>query len=457
MMKSSGKIFSKPLNKVKVNNLYNLSNNKLNKPKHNTKEIEGHLNIINDLYLKKKYKQVIDELNPFLKKYPKNIDGKNLLALSYKQIGDFNKAINLFQSLIAEYPQEGFFSTNLANIFYNQGKISLAIEQYKRCIEIGPLQINAYTGLGNCYTELGRFNEAIDILKKALISDPKNESVNYNLGNIYRKLGKYKEAIPYYSNTNILLSKSHQLECYYLSNDKENFLTNLKKHEENKVLNPLAACLSSHSSILYSQNNTYSFCKNPFDYIFSKNLIENNIIKKSFIEEVKIALKELKLDYRDQELLKKGNQSSGNIFMTENKTINKLKAIILKEIESYRKSFNKSSDDYIKSWPEKFQLYGWVVNISKGGSLSSHIHKEGWMSGSLYFEIPKKIEKNDGNIVFSMTGANYPSNGFDFKEQVVETIKGGIVLFPSSLFHNTIPFKSNEERMTIAFDIIPIN
>jgi hypothetical protein len=56
-----------------------------------------------------------------------------------------------------------------------------------------------------------------------------------------------------------------------------------------------------------------------------------------------------------------------------------------------------------------------------------------------------------------MTGANYPSNGFDFKEQVVETIKGGIVLFPSSLFHNTIPFKSNEERMTIAFDIIPIN
>ena len=79
------------------------------------------------------------------------------------------------------------------------------------------------------------------------------------------------------------------------------------------------------------------------------------------------------------------------------------------------------------------------------------------MSGSLYFEIPKKIEKNDGNIVFSMTGANYPSNGFDFKEQVVETIKGGIVLFPSSLFHNTIPFKSNEERMTIAFDIIPIN
>lgn len=460
-MKSSNKIFNKPLNKLKINNLDSRNNNKLNNNKlkkapPNTKKTKAHLNIISDLYLKKKYKQVIDELTPFLKKYPKNIDGKNFLALSYKQIGDFNRAISLFQSLIVEYPKEGFLSSNLANILYNQGKIALAIEQYKRCIKIDPLENNAYCGLSNCYTELGRFNDAIIILKKALDNEPKDESVNFNLGNIYRNLEKYKEAIPCYANSNILLSKSHQLECYYLSNDKENFLINLKKLEESKILNPLAACLSSHSSILYSQKNSYSFCKNPFDYIFSKNLIEHDVIGKSFMGEVKIALKELKLDFKNQDLLKKGNQSSGNIFLTENKTIEKLKTIILKEIEYYKKSFNHSASGYIRSWPKNFELYGWVVNISKGGSLSSHIHKEGWMSGSLYFEIPKKILPNDGNIVFSMTGSHYPSNGYDFKEQVVETTKGGMVLFPSSLFHHTIPFESNEERMTIAFDVKPI-
>jgi hypothetical protein len=32
---------------------------------------------------------------------------------------------------------------------------------------------------------------------------------------------------------------------------------------------------------------------------------------------------------------------------------------------------------------------------------------------------------------------------------------GDIVLFPSSLYHRTIPFNSDEERVCIAFDLKP--
>ncbi|WP_373280560.1 putative 2OG-Fe(II) oxygenase [Methylomonas koyamae] len=34
---------------------------------------------------------------------------------------------------------------------------------------------------------------------------------------------------------------------------------------------------------------------------------------------------------------------------------------------------------------------------------------------------------------------------------------GDLVLFPSSLFHRTIPFNSDQERICIAFDIKPGN
>ena len=44
-----------------------------------------------------------------------------------------------------------------------------------------------------------------------------------------------------------------------------------------------------------------------------------------------------------------------------------------------------------------------------------------------------------------------------FDKKSVDVNKGDLVLFPSSLFHHTIPFKSNEERFTFAFDIIPQN
>ena len=43
------------------------------------------------------------------------------------------------------------------------------------------------------------------------------------------------------------------------------------------------------------------------------------------------------------------------------------------------------------------------------------------------------------------------------KKKIVDISKGDMVSFPSSLFHSTIPFSSEEDRITLAFDIIPIN
>ena len=463
-MKNNNQLFNKSLKKLQINNLENSKSNKLSQPaprdiekksKHEIPKKDLELNLILNLFKEKKYTQTIEELNIFLKSYPNDLNAKNILALSYKNIGNLNNAIKLFKSLIIEFPKQGFLYANLANLLYNQGKVMLAIEEFKRCIKIDPSVTAAYTGLSNCYNELGQTENAILILEKVLITEPKHDAANYNLGNTYRNQGRYKNAIPHYVNTDIRLSKSHLLECYYLTGDKIKFLETLENLEEKNILNPLAASLSSHSSIIYSQKNYYSFCDKPFDYIFNKNLLESNSLESDFIDEVKSSLKGLNLDFKSQDLLEKGTQSSGNIFMNEDQTIQKLKKIILNEIDSYKSSFQNSSDGYIKSWPENFKLFGWVVNISKGGSLKSHIHKEGWMSGSLYFEIPKKTLPNEGNIAFSLTGARYPTNGIEFEERVVETLKGEIVLFPSSVFHRTIPFSSNEERMTIAFDIMP--
>jgi hypothetical protein len=37
--------------------------------------------------------------------------------------------------------------------------------------------------------------------------------------------------------------------------------------------------------------------------------------------------------------------------------------------------------------------------------------------------------------------------------KIIEAREGGLVMFPSSLYHETIPFKSDEDRISIAFDI----
>ena len=71
--------------------------------------------------------------------------------------------------------------------------------------------------------------------------------------------------------------------------------------------------------------------------------------------------------------------------------------------------------------------------------------------------MPKKLKGNEGAIKFSLQGFNYPIMN---KKKGLTTTRhkpqpGDIVLFPSSLFHGTIPFSSEDERIVIAFDVRP--
>ena len=67
---------------------------------------------------------------------------------------------------------------------------------------------------------------------------------------------------------------------------------------------------------------------------------------------------------------------------------------------------------------------------------------------------PKMLKENQGAIKFTLSGYDYP-----FVKKLPNLIHipkvFDIALFPSSLFHATIPFNSQEERHVIAFDLIP--
>jgi hypothetical protein len=43
----------------------------------------------------------------------------------------------------------------------------------------------------------------------------------------------------------------------------------------------------------------------------------------------------------------------------------------------------------------------------------------------------------------------------DFPKKTILPEAGEVIFFPSSVFHRTIPFQSDEERICIAFDVRP--
>ena len=79
------------------------------------------------------------------------------------------------------------------------------------------------------------------------------------------------------------------------------------------------------------------------------------------------------------------------------------------------------------------------------------------MSGVIYLQVPNKLnKKNEGAIEFSIYGYDYPKINKDYPKQIFIPKNGSMILFPSSLYHKTIPTISNEERISLTFDIMPI-
>jgi len=133
-----------------------------------------------------------------------------------------------------------------------------------------------------------------------------------------------------------------------------------------------------------------------------------------------------------------------------------LNGILQQEVENYRKNQSDMTTRLIADWPKQSTIRGWFVRLLRNGHQRAHNHPDGWLSGCLYLRMPESKGTDEGAIEFLLKKPSFPDiadRGPVFTHQPRE---GQLVLFPSSLFHRTIQFRNDEERLCIAFDVAPI-
>ena len=98
----------------------------------------------------------------------------------------------------------------------------------------------------------------------------------------------------------------------------------------------------------------------------------------------------------------------------------------------------------------------WSVRLSAQGFHTNHMHPKGWISSALYIAVPDEVSGATDDAGYIQFGAPEEKLGLDLPP--VRTVKpevGSLVLFPSYMWHGTIPFSSAHPRITVAFDIVP--
>ncbi|HLY78677.1 MAG TPA: putative 2OG-Fe(II) oxygenase, partial [Caulobacteraceae bacterium] len=126
-------------------------------------------------------------------------------------------------------------------------------------------------------------------------------------------------------------------------------------------------------------------------------------------------------------------------------------------IREHMAKLGKGSDPLRRRNTLDYRIQGaWSVRLRPGGFHRDHFHPEGWLSSAFYVETPDAaLETADrqGWIRFGKPPfvTDPPMDAAHF----VKPKPGRLVLFPSYMWHGTVPFTTDETRMTIAFDAVP--
>jgi Tfp pilus assembly protein PilF len=98
----------------------------------------------------------------------------------------------------------------------------------------------------------------------------------------------------------------------------------------------------------------------------------------------------------------------------------------------------------------------WSVRLASAGYHTSHIHPQGWISSALYVALPDEVREARDQSGYLQFGVPLLDKDLGLPpRRVVRPEVGTLALFPSYMWHGTIPFQSPQPRLTVAFDLVP--
>ena len=356
-----------------------------------------------------------------------------LYSESLLRLGDLDNAIKIINLALKKWPSDPSLLNNKAIILSELGNYPEAEVTYKNIIKLLPNHFLGYYNLALFYEKQLNFQEACFNLKHCLSIVPNAPEAL----EVYERIKNFS-----------IQSDNHKdikdiIYTLFL-NRKWDQAYSLLKEKEYEIENTQFYAFLSEMPPVYQDKLASSKYFNLNQVVKSYNLFETNnkdidLLVSSLKEESSLkwnrADKPTRNGYQTHEILIDKKTIYSEIL--ENK--------ILLKINEYLKSQLFSKFKYSN---ESLKLSGWGVILKSGGKQKKHIHPRSLISGVLYLRTPKtfntKTQNKDGNLLFPIGDQLY-----------INPRPGLLILFPSYLPHETIPFYSTEERICIAFNYQP--
>ena len=157
--------------------------------------------------------------------------------------------------------------------------------------------------------------------------------------------------------------------------------------------------------------------------------------------------------------LRGGTQTMGDLLRPgRHPLLDMLRLRIGEAVRGYIAALPQDGQHPFLRWRARdFRFSGsWSSRLKDRGFHANHLHPEGWISSAFYVALPDAVrdaEARQGWIKFGEP--SYEIGLSDPVRRAVQPKVGRLVLFPSYMWHGTIPFHAAQNRTTIAFDAVP--
>ncbi|ASG28793.1 tetratricopeptide repeat protein [Fusobacterium polymorphum] len=212
---------------------------------------------------KKEKEELLKEIKEYtqkIKEEPDNAIYYYNRGNTYKNLGDYQNAIENYDKAIQDYskaielnPNNASYFDNRGNIYFDLENYDKAIQDFNKAIELNSNNVSYFDNRGNIYFNLENYDKAIQDFNKAIELNPNNALTYYNRGSAYNNLKNYDKAIQDFNKAIELNSNN---ASYF--NNRGSAYGNLKNYKKaiqdfNKAieLNP------NNPSYFYNRGNAY--------------------------------------------------------------------------------------------------------------------------------------------------------------------------------------------------------
>lgn len=342
-----------------------------------------------------------------------------------------------------------------------------ALADAQAAVAVEPTAHEALALLAGLQRSLGRLAEAESSWRRLLDTAPRHADATVNLALVLRDAGRPAEAVPL-------------LEPLLTDRPDDGFLLMALGTSQLAMGNPAAALASLRRSLSINPYDRATLAYYASALVEAgaleeaRRLLAPRVLLKStrlptpagwsdfaaFAADLVEAIRgDAGLAYERGDNTTRGGYQTGNLLEgTPAPAVSALEQLFHQATASYLAALPRAADHPYFAWrPERWRIQCWGVILASQGHQEPHIHRDGWVSGVCYLSVPASVASGagpDGWLEFGRPPAwldiRQPPLTFGLRPQ-----SGLLALFPSWYFHRTIPFADGEERICIAFDVLP--